>query len=349
MFPGTRYGRSSSGAVNRSRTTAIWAAANASRTPKLNSAARNATSSSAMAVTATSIANGNEDHGRNRGWSDQRAPAEQAERTRQHPVLAHRVRETSEAGDRGRSRGEQDESPREPDEDPQEIRRRRRQVGSDRVDDPEQRREQPLVAERGLTVLDRKRREADDRDRNVERDDDTDGGEEPAADVDTRPPSLFGEVRNRLEPRVGEHCERQRECDLVPARARAEIDPGCESVGRDEEGEAEDDEQPLRREVEHSDTDPGRVQARAPEEPNERDRNDHPDADDHVPRPIGERVDPERPTEIVREKERGKRDDDDVVEEEHPARAEACEVVERLAHERRGATGLGNGGDPFGV
>ena len=63
---------------------------------------------------------------------------------------------------------------------------------------------------------------------------------------------------------------------------------------------------------------------------------------DHVARPARDRVDAECETEIVRDEERRERDHDQVVEEEHPAGEESGQVVERDAHEGRGAAGLAN-------
>ena len=51
----------------------------------------------------------------------------------------------------------------------------------------------------------------------------------------------------------------------------------------------------------------------------------------------------------MRQEEHGERDDDEVVEEQHPAGAEAGEVVERLAHERGRAARLRDRGDALGV
>ena len=62
-----------------------------------------------------------------------------------------------------------------------------------------------------------------------------------------------------------------------------------------------------------------------------------------------QRVDLERPAEVVRQEERGERDHDEVVEEQHPAGAEAREVVESPAHERGRAARLRDGGDALGV
>jgi hypothetical protein len=53
--------------------------------------------------------------------------------------------------------------------------------------------------------------------------------------------------------------------------------------------------------------------------------------------------------EVMRKEERGKRADDQVVEEEHPAGDEPGEVVERAPDEGRGAAGLAELGGPLGV
>ena len=53
--------------------------------------------------------------------------------------------------------------------------------------------------------------------------------------------------------------------------------------------------------------------------------------------------------EVVRQEERREGGDDQVVEEERPARDEAGEVVERAPDERRGAAGLAQLGRALGV
>ena len=75
-------------------------------------------------------------------------------------------------------------------------------------------------------------------------------------------------------------------------------------------------------------------------QPDARDARDDDAGGDHVTGAAGDRVDAEREAEVVRHEERGQRDHDQVVEEEHPAGEEAGKVVEGEAHERRGAARL---------
>ncbi len=289
------------------------------------------------------------DDRRERRGRDERAPAQPAERAGQHPVLAERVREAPEPGHGCRRGGQEDERAGDTDEDAQRVREERREILAEHLHDPEQRGEEPLAAEIGLAARHRERREADDGDRDVEDHDDADGAEEAAGDVDAGAASLLREVGHRLQAGVGEHRERQREREIGPARRRAQLDSARERVRREEQGEAEHDDEQLRHEVEHRDADAGRVEAGATEEAHGRDGENRRHADDDVPRVPLQRLDLERPAEVVRQEEHGERDDDEVVEEQHPAGAEAGEVVERLAHERGRAARLRNRGDALGV
>ena len=62
------------------------------------------------------------------------------------------------------------------------------------------------------------------------------------------------------------------------------------------------------------------------------------------PGPARNRVDAEREAEVVRDEERRERDHDQVVEEEHPAREKARQVVEGDAHEGGGPSRLADRG-----
>ena len=220
------------------------------------------------------------------------------------------------------------------------VGKHRREVLSEHLDDAEQRREEPLLAEAGLAVRDGKRRKPDHRDRDVEHHDDADRAEQAARNVDPGPARLLGEVGHRLQARVREHRERQGKRQLGPARGRADLDTPRQGVRREEQGKAEQDDQQLRHEVEHRHADSGRVETRSPEQAHDGDGADRGYTDDDVPRVSLQCVDLQRPTEVVRQEERGEHDDDEVVEEQHPAGAEAGKVVEGLAHERGRAAGL---------
>ncbi len=218
-----------------------------------------------------------------------------------------------------------------------------------RLRDPDQRRLQPGGAELRRAVLDRIGGEADVGDRDVDEGDQRDGREHAARQVDARALGLLGHVGHGLQPRVGEHRERKREQQRVPARARAHVQPVREGGGGRQQDEAEAEQQQLREHVEPGDDDPDRVEARPPDEPDEADADDGADADDDVPRPPAERADLERPGEIVGEEERRERHHDQVVEEQHPASHEAGDVVERLADEGRRTARLGDRRRSLGV
>ena len=272
----------------------------------------------------------------------ERAPVEQAEPPRQLAVLAERVREPADPRDGGRGRHQQDQGAGDPDVDVEHVAEPDRQLRAQRRDDPHQRRPSPRRAERRVAVLDRERREPDDRDQHVDHDHRAERAEEAARQVAARLAGLLGEVRDRLEPRVGEHRERQREGELVPGRRGADRDPVRQQVAGEEEAEAEHDEHQLGDEVDDRDGEPDPVEARPADEPDRRDPGDDPDRRDDVPGLALEPVQVERVAEVVRQEQRRERDHDQVVEEQHPAGREAGEVVERDARERGGAAGLGD-------
>src|SRR3954471_23818981 len=133
----------------------------------------------------------------------------------------------------------------------------------------------------------------------------------------------------------------------MPRRRSAERRARAQSVGREQQREAEHDDQELRHEVDKRDDERPAMQARAVHEPDDRDGGDDAAADHDVPGPVHLRE--ERPGHVVRHEERGQRNHDQVVEEEHPARGEAPEVVEGDADERRRPAGLANRSRPLRV
>ena len=277
------------------------------------------------------------------------AAAEPAEAARQLPVLGERVRKTAEAGVRRRCGDEEDERAGQPDVDPQRPFDPERDVRPERVHDPHQRRAQPRRAELRRPVRRRKGRQPDQRDQHRHEDDGSDAEEEAPRQVASRPANLLGEVRDRLEPRVREERERQRERDLVPRGLRADVEPARERARREEEREAEQHEQQLRHEVEQRHDEAEGVKTRPPHQAHDRDRGDHDTADDHVARTLRDRVHADREAEVVREEERRERDHDQVVEEERPTGHEPGQVVERDADEGRGAARLSDRRRPLGV
>ena len=280
---------------------------------------------------------------------DERAPVQAAERPRQLVVLAERVREPAEAGDRGRRRRQEDQHAGEADVDAQGVAEHGREIRREHLDDPHQRRTHPVAAERVLVALGREGGERDEPDRGVDRHREPDRGEQAPRQGAARPPRLLGEVRDRLEAGVGEERERQREGDRVPRRRDPEVGPRLERVPRVDQGEPEPHEQDLRAEVDDGDRDHGAIQAGAVQQPVRHDRRDREHRDGRVPRALAQRVDPERGAEVVRHEQRRQRDHDHVVEEERPAGDEAGEVVERLPDEGGGAAGLADRGRALDV
>ena len=269
--------------------TASWAAVNAPSTPKLKEAREEGD---------VVLDEGRRDQkrGRDQRCGDdglrryERAPVTPAEGAGQLPVLAQRPGQPREARDRGRDGDEQDQRAGEADV---HAERRRQAVGqraAQRVHDSHQRRVQPLGAEGRRAAGGRKRGERHEGDRHVDHDDEADPGEEAARQVPPRLAGLLGEIGDGLEARVGEHRERQREDDLVPARVRPDRDAVGQRFAGEEEREAEHDEHQLRREVEHRDEDPVAVERGAPHQPHRRDAHDHRDPDDDVPGVVLERL-----------------------------------------------------------
>ena len=202
---------------------------------------------------------------------------------------------------------------------------------------------QPVVAELGRAVLRRERRQrrrARSRRRARRR-----------ARSRRRGSRGRSTARARAPPRRGWRPSRARcrRASRAAARRRAScqrglepsVDPCVSASRREEEREPEHDEQSLRDEVEHGDDDPepveapGAGRAGTPRRPRS---TATPTTTSHGS--WRERVDLERPAEVVRQEERRERDHDQVVEEEHPAGQEAGEVVERVADEGRRAAGL---------
>ena len=123
-------------------------------------------------------------------------------------MLGEGVREARDPGDRGRDGADQDEHARHPDRDPEDVHEHARELSFEGGRDPDERRLEPLVAERGLTVHGRICRHPDRGDRDRDEHYQADGGEERARECPAGLASLFREVGGGLEPRVREHRER---------------------------------------------------------------------------------------------------------------------------------------------
>ena len=222
-----------------------------------------------------------------------------------------------------------------------------RKLRGDRVRDSRERREPPALAERRAPVLDREGRDPDDADRDRDRHDGADPREEASWQRAPRLLRLGRQVRDRLEPRVREHRERERERELVPRRVRAEVDP-AERVRIEEEREPEHDQEHVRDHGNDRDDDGQPVELRPADEPDGRQREDHCHSDDDVPRRVAELLQAER-REVVRDEDRRQRRHDQVVEEQHPARREARGIVERAPDEQRRTAGLRDRRSSLGV
>ena len=274
---------------------------------------------------------------------------EAPERARQLAVLAEGVGEPPEPGERGRGRQEQEEGARDADVEAQRDVQPVRQVRVQRGDDPHQRRTRPLRPELGRAVARGKRHQADERDRDVHGDNGADAAEEALRQLHSRPPRLLGEIRDGLQPGIGEHRERKGEHDLVPRRRAAERDALRQGLRRPEERKPQHDEQELGDEVERRDARARRVNPSPAGQARGADGEDDADADDRVPRPRVEGGDPDRVAEVMRQEERRESGHDQVVEEQRPAGDEAGQVVERSPDERRRAARLAQLGRALGV
>ena len=101
---------------------------------------------------------------------------------------------------------------------------------------------EPVGTERSGAVLGGEGRETNAGDQHVDGDDERDRTEEAPRQIATRPACLLRVVRNRLEPRVGEHRKWDREGDVVPRRMDADRDAASQRIRREQEDEAGHDE-----------------------------------------------------------------------------------------------------------
>ena len=101
---------------------------------------------------------------------------------------------------------------------------------------------------------------------------------------------LLGHVRDRLDPGVGDHADRDPEGEVPPGRRRAEVDLADQQVRVEHEDDPDDDEQDLGEQVgdrEHE-VEPSRLLGALDVE--QREQPDQDDAADHVPGPVAERI-----------------------------------------------------------
>ena len=195
---------------------------------------------------------------------------------RQLAVLAERVGEPREAGDRRRDRGEQDQRAGDADVEAERVAEPPRQLA--RRSGRRRR-----AAARGSTSC-RARcsgrgtpRRATTRDRDVDR---HDGARSPpktrARQVDARagaPPRRGSRPsRGPVNASIASGSAKAIACQR---RVRAERRAVRQRVRREDEHEPEHDEQQLRQQVERRDDDPDAVERRPPDEPDRRDDHDH--------------------------------------------------------------------------
>ena len=187
----------------------------------------------------------------------------------------------------------------------------------------------------------RQRRERDHRQQRVDGEDGDDHAVDRGRDRLRLVLGLLGHVRDRLDPGVGDHADRDREEEVLPRRRDAEVDVVDQRLGREDEHEADDHQQQLREEVDHGqqDVDAGRLLDA--DDVDQAEDDDDADAEEDVGRAVAQRVDADHAAEVVRHEERRDGDRDRVVEHLRPGREEGRELVEGAAGERRRAARLG--------
>ena len=138
---------------------------------------------------------------------------------------------------------------------------------------------------------------------------------------------LFGHVGDRFDTGVGDHPERDGQQELRPRRRNPELDVRHEHVGREDQHEAEDDEEELRREVDQGEGDVDAGRLLRPENVDCGKHRDYDDRGDDVGRRAAQRL-PEDRTQVMRHEVGRDRDRDDVVEHLAPRGEERDELVE---------------------
>ena len=277
------------------------------------------------------------------------ARVEPAEDLRQLPVARHRVRDARGSDHPGVRGDEQDGGGEDPDVDLEPA--EQPALDADVLDDPEDRvvREPALLGrqreQRRVLPVDQlhgQRRQGDGRQGEVDRED---GERDELVRVRHgahRVARLLGEVRDRLDPRVGEHRDRDRDREARPRRRHPPVDVRGQRLRAQHEGEAQDHEQHLGREVDHREADRELRRLRHPDDVERHERDDHDRPADDVPRVRAQRLPEDR--EVVRDEEGRDGDRDDVDEHLRPARDEADDLVEGVAREAGRAAGLREAG-----
>ena len=199
--------------------------------------------------------------------------------------------------------------------------------------------EQRGVAAVGESVH-RQRGERDQRQRRVDGEHGHDHRPDRAGDRPRLVAGLLGHVGDRLDPRVGDHPNRDRDQEVLPRRRDPEVDVVDQHVRREDEHDTDDHQQQLRCEVgdRQHDVQPGRLFHA--DHVDQRERRHDADAEEDVARSVLQRR-PEQTAQVVRHEERRYCDRDRVVEHLRPCGEERPQLVERVARKARRATRLG--------
>ena len=238
-----------------------------------------------------------------------------------------------------------------PTDDAEHVDESRGQLALEGGHDADDRRLEPLVAERGRAVARRERasRRPSRRARSGRRRARSPRTATAAASVRARAPPRRGWRRSRARCRRGSRAAPRRagrRASPGPARARS---PSARVSGENTSARPRTTISAWTARSSSATTSAGewsRVRRRAAPR---RSRAIATTVDDDVPRRVAERVDVERGADVVRQEQRRQRDHDQVVEEERPAGDEADEVVEGTSRERLGAARLGDRGGALRV
>ncbi len=160
---------------------------------------------------------------------------------------------------------------------------------------------------------------------------------------------LLGHVRHGLDPRIGEHRQRQGEDQFFPCRGHAEVDLVDQQRGVQHQHRTHRHQQDLRAQVDDREDEVQlRRLAQAPDvQSGQRDDDDQ--AADNVAGVVLERAKARERTQVVGHEERRDRDREDVVEAQRPAGEEGDHVVEGVPGERGGASRFGEHRGALGV
>ena len=158
---------------------------------------------------------------------------------------------------------------------------------------------------------------------------------------------LLGHVRDRLDPGVGDHRDREAEQQLAEARRHPEVHLVDQQRRVEDQHGPQCDQQALGDQVRHGQEQVQLGRLADPADVQRRQAGDHDDTADDVPRAVVQRR--EERAQVVRHEEGADRDGDDVVERQRPAGEERGHLVEGVAGEGRGAAGLGEHGRALGI